>query len=240
MKGVGLVGLVAMMLVGLSACGSSSNGLGSGVAVRIGNRTISEATVAHWTPIEAILASEVFPSKPVPKGLVPDPPNYTHCITYQKTKAASEHGIKGELAREQLKQQCKKIEENARRHILDILILYNWLLGEAEQKNLTVTDQEALESLKAHEHTQFSNSKAFHQYLTYTGLTMNDELLRFKNNLLATKILNNIIQRTDQTPQQNHQAYTNFFKKWINQTNCAPKYTVPNCKQYKGPLPPGS
>ncbi len=239
MRVVGLFG-VAAVLLGLAGCGGSTNSLGSGVAVRIGNRTISEATVAHWTPIEAILANEVFPNKPAPKGLVPDPPNYTQCIAYQKAKAAREYSTKPKPTPTQLKQQCKADEQDTRRHILDILILYNWLLGEAEQKNLTVTDQEALESLKAHEHTQFSNSEAFHQYLSYTGLTMNDELLRFKNNLLATKILKNVIERPNQTPQQHHEAYINFFKKWINQTNCAPKYIVPDCKQYKGPLPPGS
>jgi hypothetical protein len=224
----------------LSACGGSSGGLGSGVAVRIGDRTISEATVAHWTPIEAILSKEVFPSKPVPKGMAPDPPDYTDCIAYLKGKAAGEAVVSPKPTAAQLKQECRKDEVSSRQHILDILILYHWLLGEAERKGLTVTDQEAMESLKAHERTQFTSSDAFHRYLAYTGLTMSDELLRFKNNLLAAKILNHVIEREGATPQQRRHNYTKFLKYWINKTDCAPGYIVPDCRQYKGPLPPGS
>ena len=29
-----------------------------------------------------------------------------------------------------------------------------------------------------------------------------------------------------------------FPKKWIAKTSCSPGYVVPNCKEYKGPLPP--
>jgi foldase protein PrsA len=235
---------VACVAVALAGCGSSkgggSGGLPAGVAVQVGTRTISEAAVAHWTPIEAILATEVFPKGPVPKGVVPDPPNYTNCISYEKQLNASHADIEPKPGVAQLKTECQKRYHATRQHILDLLILYQWMLSEAAEKHMNITDQEAIADLKEHEHSQFTSPTAFQNYLAWTGLSMADEILRFKNNLLANKILKNVIGNPRLNAEQRHRAYVGFIQKWVAKTNCNPRYIVPNCKQYKGPLPPGS
>lgn len=235
----GVVGAV----LGLSACGGSSGGAGGdsgGVAVRVGGRVISVAAVAHWVPIEAVLAfDEVFPRRSVPVGLVPDPPDYTSCIGYlQRSRSGSASGVRA--SRSRLKRECAERYATARQHILDILIKYEWLLGEAAERGLSMSDAEAEREMQAHERSQFSSSAAFHRYLSSTGLTMSDELLRFKNNLLARRIVSNVLDAKGLGLQQRRRAYAEFISKWVARTDCSPGYVIADCRQYKGSQPPGS
>jgi hypothetical protein len=219
--------VVSGVVAGMSACGSSGNSAPA-PAVVVSGRTISQAAVEHWTPIEAILAYDaVFPTAPVPKGLVPDPPNYTNCVAYERRGNT--------VARSTLKRDCRERYEFVRMHILDYLITYQWLEKEVAERGLKVTDAEARQDLQRHVRSQFGNQRGFEKYLQYTGLTMADELLRFKNNLLANAVLQHVIQAPGTTLSQRSAAYTRFEKKWVARTHCRAGFIVPNCREYKGP-----
>jgi hypothetical protein len=234
--------------VGLCGCGGGTTDVPRGAAAVVAGRTISEATVEHWTPIEAVLAYEVFPKKPVPPGLIPDPPNFSHCIAFlreadekKETRASPPAPVpKTPVPRfAGLKRECRERYEGVRRHIIDYLITYQWLQMEAAKKGWRVTNTDAEADVQKHIRSQFENPAAFQRYLKYTGLTMRDELLRFKNNLLSTALLKHVVE-VKRSPSERYAALKRFVNGWVARTHCRRGYIVPNCAEYKGPLKPGT
>jgi hypothetical protein len=142
-------------------------------------------------------------------------------------------------APETLKQECQKRYENTRIHVIDFLITYHWLNEEAEEHGWKVTEAATMQDFQRHLKAQFGDQARFARYLGFTGLNMEDELLRFRNNLLANQILEHVLQVKGTSPSERAAAYQRFLKKWISRTHCRQGYVVPNCAEYKGPLPPG-
>lgn len=252
--GVGRLGrafaaLTVLCVVGLAGCGGAGGGLPPGVAVLAGARSVSEAMVAHWTPIESILAYEVLPKKPPPAGLVPDPPTFSRCITFLQLSDEKKTGRKTPPApvpktpvpaASVLKEECRQRYESTRTHIIDFLITYQWLEQEAAEKGWKVTDAEAIQDMQRHIQPQFGGQAGFVRYLRWTGLNKADEILRFKNNLLANQFIEHVLFAKGQSASQHAAAYKRFLKKWIPRTHCRPGYVVPNCAEYKGPLKPNT
>jgi foldase protein PrsA len=197
---------------------------------------LSKEAVAHWTPIEAIISLELIPKGPIPKGMVPDPPSYSNCVGFQRTLAATAPGAKHTPSPVELKQECQKRYETVRTHILNILINYGWLNEEAAAHGIKLTDGEVQKRFKENIHIEFASPAAFQQYLTRTGLTEADEILRFKGAMLSGLIYEKIFKH-QHNPQQ---AYPEYLLRWAAKTHCATGYITQNCKEYKGPLTPGT
>lgn len=230
---------IFMTVLGLacSGCGGGSGGgVPSGVAVEVGSYTVSRAAVAHWTPIEAILSQELQPKGPIPRGMVPDPPGYGDCVVYQRKIAANAAGPGAPAASPaQLKRECRKRYEGEREHILNFLIVYGWLREEAAAHGLKISDAEVNQRYEERTKAEFTDV-GFRQFLSRTGLTKADELLRFKDDMLLSAITEKVFKR--QPDQQ--KAYVEFLLHWSKKTSCAPGYVTPDCKEYRGPLPPES
>jgi hypothetical protein len=224
--------------MGSPGCGGSGSGgvLPSGVAARVGGYMVSKAAVAHWTPIEAILSQELIPKGPIPRGMVPDPPGYGNCIVYQRKIAENAAGPGGRAPSvAQLKRECKQRYEGVRAHILNFLIAYGWLREEAAAHGLKVNDAEVSQRYRERTRAEFTDV-GFRQFLARTGLTEADEMLRFKDDLLVTQVVEKVFKRQP-SPQK---AYPEFLLRWSKRTECAPGYVTPNCREYRGPLAPES
>jgi hypothetical protein len=230
-----LVGLGVVGCVGLGGCGG-----GGGVAVRVGSRSLSVAAVEHWMPIEAVLSYEPIPKGPVAKGVIPDPPDYRACVAQlHALDFSSKIGEVAKPGRAALKKQCERRYKTVRENIITILITDLWLRGEAAAHGITVSESEARRELEHNKPLSFPNEAAFRDYLKWTGLTMADEMLLYEKNLLSLKVLRKVIQRPGLSKDQQKQAYVGFITRWVSKTSCQPGYIVPDCKQYKGPLPAG-
>jgi len=228
-----LVGVFGIAIVGLGACGGGSS---SDVVIRVAGKPISKATVDHWLKVEAVISNELIPRRPPPKGLVPDPPAYTDCIAYQRT-----HGLalpKGSAAQvtAALKGQCRKRYESVRQHVLQLLVTFQWLIGEGARHGVKVSAGEVRQALARFRRENFTSDAAFEHYFTYTGETPADQSLVLKIDLLVAKLQHRI------TAQGGAAALAKFSKeltsRWVARTSCRRGYVVPDCKQYNGPLPP--
>jgi hypothetical protein len=219
--------------MGLVACGGASGD----AVVRVGESSISKATVDHWTRVEGVLSYQVIPRQPVPNGVVPDPPNYTACIAHLEATAQPAKG-QPKSTTAQLRDRCQQWHTALRRKMLDMLITFNWLNNELISRGGKVTDGEVKQAFEEFRHHEFSTEEDFHKYLTYTGMSVSDVLFLMKDTILGTKIQQKIVANKGLTPQQQEQVFVNFYnelkKKWTARTNCHPEYVVPGCKQYTG------
>ncbi len=231
--------LGAIAVVSLTACGGSTS---DETVVQVGGRSISKATLDHWIPIEARLIYELRPSKPVPKGVVPDPPNYTACIAYLESTPQKlvQSGPKPTVA--QLKSQCRQRYQALRQTVLRFLIITEWVIGEGAEQGLKATGEEIMQRVERIKKLEYPRDGEFEKHLALAGETMSDQLLRSKVKVLTAKIEQKFIYKKGLTAQQQQQAFAKFLKefpkKWVARTSCRAGYVVPDCKQYKGPIPP--
>jgi len=217
-------------VLSLSACGGDSP---PGTVAQVGSYTITRQTLQHWANIEAVLNNEEMAQQPVPPGVIPDPPGYTACIRHQEQLAPS--AVKQTA---QLKKQCREHNEQLQRQVLVILLTFDWLDQEAAKQHVTITNSELHSRLASFVHAIFPSNAAFRLFLTHTGLTLPEELLRLKSDILAVRLRERALSHAGPGLKEQEVAFgeyeLGFAKRWAARTDCRPGYVIPDCKQYKG------
>ena len=232
----------------LGGCGDSKST--ETVATVAGVGTISRAMLEHWITIEAILLYEEQPARPVPPGVVPDPPSYSACIAYLRSGGPKVPPGTSRLTAAQLKAKCAAEYESLKVLTLNILAGWEWTLGKGAELGIKVSNQEAQQRIETVKKNLFSTKKAFTDYLARTRETLADMLFRAKVQVVEVKTsqLLETAQRMlpkNLTAQQRQQALAALAKRvapvqqWVKRTNCRKGYVASACRQYKGSLAPG-
>jgi hypothetical protein len=239
-RSISAVAVVAVAAVAFASCGAGGS---SETVARIGGVTsISKATVEHWIPVEASVLYQEQPTKPVPKGVVPSPPNYTACIAYLKVTPQKDGEALQQLTVAQAKGKCKQRYDEIKVLTLNTLIGWYWTIGAGEALGVRPS---AAEVQRRYEKDQglFKSKAEFINYLKFTGQTTSDMRLRSKVQLFETKLLAKLTAlkkaQTNGTPAQRREL-AKFVEKlpegtyWKERTTCHKGYVVSACKQYKG------
>ena len=196
--------------VGLSACG----GIPGNAVVQVNGKAITTSTFNHWMTVAATSSSTATGSKPV----VPQPPNYTACIAHLATAAAKP--AKGQKAptHAQLKTQCEQQFTSLKQEVLGFLISSNWVLGEAEERGVNLSDTEIHKEFTKIKNQQFPQASEFEKFLATSGQTVSDLLLRVKLNQLSSKIQQKVTKEAGKKPtQQEIKAYYEQHKSQYGQ-----------------------
>jgi parvulin-like peptidyl-prolyl isomerase len=225
-----LVMLAVLVFVVLAGgCGSSSSN--SDVIVNVGSHKITKAELDHWGPIESRLAYDSKPVKQLPRGVVPDPPGFGECIAL--VKATAQEAKPKPLAAD--KQECQQKYAAARRSVLEILIIYYWLVDEGHRKHVEFSDQEVQQGLRSYVKRTFRSDGEYRDYLTASGLTASDDLLLVKKNMLATRLESEATRGKGPQPKHEEAALEAFYQAFEAggkaETSCEPGYVVHGCKE---------
>ena len=200
------LGAVLFALVGLSACG----GIPSDAVVSVDGKSITKDTYNHWLNVAAASSAVSAGSKPV----VPDPPKYTACIarTKAQTKLAKGQKAPGE---KELKSQCEQQYKSLQQEVLGFLISSTWVLGEANSLGVKVPDKEVKKQFEKIKSQQFPKAAEFQKFLSTSGQTVSDLLLRVKLNLLSSKIQQKVVkEKSKVTKDQIAKYYKNNPKRF--------------------------
>ncbi|HME02345.1 MAG TPA: peptidyl-prolyl cis-trans isomerase [Solirubrobacteraceae bacterium] len=180
------LGAVLFALVGLSACG----GVPSDAVVQVNGNPVTKSTFNHWMGIAAVSSGTTLGHKLV----VPEPPNYSACIA--NLAATAPKPAKGESAptTAKLKSQCEVQYKALQQEVLGFLISSEWVLGEAESLGVKVSDAEVKKQFEKIKDAQFPKAAEFEKFLSSSGQTVSDLLLRVKLNMLSQKIQAKIVK----------------------------------------------
>jgi foldase protein PrsA len=234
------VGLAVIAGVGLAACGG---GLPGDAVAQVGGGVISKATLAHWTSVEFVTDHEQNAQQPVPSGLIPDPPLYTACIARLRTIAPKATKGRSAPTNAQLKRECEQSYQAVQRHVLNVLIVFEWKIEEGARQGLKLTDAEVKREYSRFSHERFKREGELQKFLAHTGESFSDELLRMKIDLLGVKLDEQEIAKLGGVKTERQQRAfirwgNEYVKTSVAKTSCRVGYIVENCKQYKGALPP--
>jgi foldase protein PrsA len=203
------LGAVLFALVGLAACGGSK-GIPSNAVVSIDGTPITQTAFKHWMQVAAVSgASGVFAKNPI----APDPPTYTKCIAH--FKEIEEKGKKP-LTVAELKRQCEIQYKSLLQQVLGFLISSQWVIGEGSSLGVKVSDKEVKKQFETIKAQQFPKAAEFEKFLSTSGQSVSDLLLRVKLNLLSTKIQQKIIKEKSKVTQAQISKYYNENKSRYN------------------------
>ena len=95
---------------------------------------------------------------------------------------------------------------------LNFLIGLEWVLGEAPAKGVKVSDAEVHKQFIKIRTQQFPSTAEFEKFITNSGQTVSDLLLRVKYNLASQKLQQKILKSTPKVTQAQIQKYYNENK----------------------------
>ncbi len=265
-------GCTVLILLGLNACGGAAGGGARGVAppvravtnadtqavthttvkqwsaprnivARVGRHSITKAAVAHWIAVEAILTREYRGDRPVPSGVVPDPPRYRRCIAY----LAQLDGVKRATlaaAATQLRRRCGQLRTTLRLQAIRLLILHYWVTEEATRQGVSATSQEIREAT-----ARIFQVELRQGFLAAAGVRRFDERLVVADHLLLEKLQQRLPifkvvrqaarRETKQTVVQVELAEQKLNEematRWTPKTHCRMGYVVPDCNESHTP-----
>jgi foldase protein PrsA len=184
----------------LTACGG---GIPGNAVVSVNGTSITSQTFNHWLQVaSASSAASTATGKTPPKPVVPDPPTYKACVAH--LEATAPKPAKGQPAptAATLKAQCEQQYTTLKQQVLGFLISSNWVIGEANELGVKVSDTEVKKQFNQIRTQQFPKEADFQKFLANSGQTISDLLLRVKLNLLSSKIQQKITKDAGKKPTQ--------------------------------------
>jgi foldase protein PrsA len=183
------LGAVLFAVAGLSACGG---GIPSDAVVQVGGTPITKTTFNHWMAVAAASSAATVPG--AAKPVAPEPPSYTACIAHLKAVAPKPAAGQTAPTEAQLKTQCEQQYQSLKQEVLSFLLSSQWVIGEASDLGVNVSDSEVKKRFEQIKSQQFPKSGEFEKFLASSGQSLSDLLLRVKLNLLSAKIQQKIIK----------------------------------------------
>jgi foldase protein PrsA len=207
------LGAVFFALVALAACGSG--GVPGNAVVKVGDTPITQAAFKHWLGVAAISgASGTLAEKPT----IPDPPLYKSCIAHLhevNLKEIATNPLQKKtkpVVESVLKKQCETQYKTYVQEVLAFLISSQWVISEAKELGVKLTDAEIKKQFQKIRSAQFPKTAEFEKFLKTSGQTVSDLLLRVKLNQLSTKIQQKITSGKGKVTQADVQKYYNDNK----------------------------
>jgi foldase protein PrsA len=199
------LGAVLFALLGLSACGG---GIPGDAVVQVGGSSITKTTFNHWMSVAAASSK----TSPTAKVVVPEPPSYSACIA--NLAATTPKPPKGQKApsTSQFKTQCETQYKTLKTEVLGFLVSLDWVLGEAKAQGVNVSDAEVKKQFVKIRSQQFPSAAEFEKFLSTSGQTVSDLLLRVKQNMVTTKLQAKILKRHGTVSQAEVAKYYNEHK----------------------------
>jgi foldase protein PrsA len=212
---IAALGAVLLTGVTLTACGSS--GIPGNAVVSVNGTPITTETFNHWMAVAASSssASAAASGQSAPKAVVPDPPTYKACIAHLEATAPKPAKGQSKPTAATLKSQCEQQYTALKQQVLAYLISANWVLKEAEERGIKISDAEVKKQFSQIKAQQFPKEADFQKFLASTGYTVSDLLLRVKLNALSSKIQQKVSKEAGKKPSQ--KEITAYFEQHKSQ-----------------------
>jgi len=177
---------------------------GNAVATVDGNE-ITKASFTHWLDVAAKSGGQQATA-------IPKPPDYKACVAAKRKALPKPAKGQPNTTDAQLKTQCKQEYDQLRDQVLQLLISFEWIQGEAKAQNIKVTDAEVKKSFDSQKKASFPKEADFQKFLKDSGQTQDDIMLRVKLNVLSDKIREKVTKGKDKVTDAEIAKYYNDNK----------------------------
>jgi foldase protein PrsA len=180
-----LLALCALLLPAaiLAGCG----GVPGNAVAEVDGDAVEKRDFDHWMTVAAKSSG----------GAVPRPPEYTQCVATARKNLPKPAKGQPKTTDAQLKNQCEQQYEQLRDQVLNLLISFEWIEGEADIQNVSVTDAEVRKAFDEQREQSFPKEADYKEFLKTSGQTEGDILKRVRLDTLSTKIRDKVVKGKD-------------------------------------------
>ena len=203
--------LVLAALVAPAALVAGCGGVPGNAVAEVDGNPIEKATYDHWLQVAARSSGQGA------KATVPRPPDFTECVTQKRKTTPKPAKGQPKVTDEALKKQCQQEYNQLRDQVLQLLISFQWLEGEAQDQGIKVTDAEVKKSFEQQKKQSFPKEADYQKFLKDSGQTEADILLQVKADLLATKIRDKVVKGKDKVSDAQIRDFYNKNKQRFSQ-----------------------
>jgi hypothetical protein len=157
---------------GLQACGTGN--AQEAVAVRVGDRSIASATVAHWMTVMA------------PQHIVPDSPHFAACFARRRS-------LDPRAGTSELTDQCRQQYEALTQRVLGFLISSRWRIDESAEEGMPVSREEVRRRIDEKERSFPRGKDEFEESLKAIAHTREDVELETESEIATEKIRGKLV-----------------------------------------------
>lgn len=197
--------LALCALAATAAVAAGCGGVPGNAVAEVDGQAIEKSSFEHWLQVAAKSSGQ-------PNATVPDPPEFTQCVANKKKTTPKPAKGQPETTDQQLKDQCKQEYEALRDQVVQLLVSYEWIQGEAEELGIKVSDAEVRKSFDQQKKGSFPKDADYQKFLKDSGQSEEDILLRVRLDLLSNKIRDKIIEGKDRVTDAQIEDFYNKNK----------------------------
>jgi len=175
---------LAVPAVIVAGCG----GVPGNAVAEVDGQSIEKSDYDHWVNVAARSSGQGA------NASVPKPPEYTECVAAKRKSTPKPAKGQPKVTDAQLKSQCKQEYEQLRDQVLQLLISFQWLEGEAKEQGIKVSDAEVKKSFDQQKKQSFPKDADYQKFLKDSGQSEEDIMLQVKADLLASKIRDKVVK----------------------------------------------
>src|SRR3954452_24866616 len=167
--------------------------------------SISKSDFDHWMTVAAKSGGQSG-------AAAPKPPAYTECIKQKRKTTPAPAKGQPKVTDAQLKSQCKQEYNSLRDQVMQLLVSFKWIEGEAKAKGIKVSDKEVKASFDKQKKQAFPKAADFQKFLKDSGQTEGDILKRVRLDTLSNKIRDKVTKGKDKVTDAQIAAFYNKNK----------------------------
>ena len=171
----------------VAGCG----GVPGNAVAEVDGEAIEKSSYDHWIGVAARSGGQGA------SAAVPKPPEFTECVATKRKTTPKPGKGQPKVTDAQLKTQCKQEYEQLRDQVLQLLISFQWLEGEASEQGIKVSDAEVKKSFDQQKKQSFPKDADYQKFLKDSGQSEADIVLQVKADLLASKIRDKVVKGKD-------------------------------------------
>jgi foldase protein PrsA len=197
--------VLALAILALPVLVAACGGVPGNAVATVDGEAIEKSQFDHWLTIAAKSGGQQA-------AQIPKPPAFKACVANKRKTLPKPAKGQPKVTDAQLKTQCKQEYEALRDQVLQLLISFEWIEGEAEEQNIKVSDSEVKKSFEKQKKEAFPKAADFDKFLKDSGQTEEDILKRVRLDTLSNKIREKVTKGEDKVTDAQVEEFYNKNK----------------------------
>ena len=188
--------LLAAAATAIAVAGCGDNLSPSAVA-RVADEPIEKSEFDHWLSTAAASQQAALAPGGAEDVAVPVPPDFTDCVVAKEEQASRLEQAGGAQpqtpSEDELRDQCEQEYDLLKEQVMQFLIQGEAIEQEAEERELSVSDEEVASQLEDIKQQSFRNDEQYQRFLENSGMSEEDLLFRIRIDLLIGEIRDDVL-----------------------------------------------